>query len=74
MLAKGQQILFNLDLADDENIQDILSAAKRVRPGRRGNPAFPKWSLQVLLVFLNSEGFEPLGEASSKIICANSLS
>ena len=49
--------MFNLDLADDENIQDILSAAKRVRPGRRGNPASPKWSLQDLLVFLNSEGF-----------------
>ena len=71
---KPAKFLFNLDLADDENIQDILSAVKKVRPGRRGNSAFPKWSLQDLLDFLNSEGFEPLEEASSKIICANSLS
>ena len=71
---KPAKFLFNLDLAEDENIQDILSAVKKVRPGRRGKSAFPKWSLQDLLDFLNSEGFEPLEEASSKIICANSLS
>ena len=65
---KPAKFLFNLDLAADDNIQGILSAAKKVRPGRRGLSAFPKWLLQVLLEYLNSEVFEPLEEASSNII------
>ena len=44
---------FNLNLDSDENIKDLISAMKKVRPGQRGVSLFLKWSLQGLLDFLN---------------------
>ena len=41
---------------------------KKERLGCRGAVAFPKWSLEKLLRFLNSHVFEPLEQASWLII------
>ena len=41
---------------------------KKERPGCRGAAAFPKWSLERLLKFLNSSVFEPLERASWRVI------
>ena len=59
---------FKLSLDSDENIMDLISAMKKVRPGRRGASVFPKWSLQGLLNYLNSAAFEPLEDASFNIV------
>ena len=41
---------------------------KKERPGCRGAAAFPKWSLERLLRFLNSSVFEPLDQTSWRVI------
>ena len=61
---KPCKAMFNLNLDDNENITDIISGMRKVRPPRRGGVVFPKWSLQGLLNYLNSAVFEPLEEAS----------
>ena len=48
-VVKPVKAKFNLNLDSDENIKDLISAMKKVRPGRRGASVFPKWSLQGLL-------------------------
>ena len=53
---------------EDEFLLDILLAMKKERPGCRGAAAFPKWSLERLLKFLNSSVFEPLERASWRVI------
>ena len=67
-VIKPVKAKFNLNLDSDENIKDLISAMKKVRPGRRGASVFPKWSLQGLLDFLNSSVFEPLEEASFNLV------
>ena len=59
---------FGFNLEADKYIQDVISAMKKERPGRRGAEAFSKWSLQGLLKYLNSDAFEPLENASWRII------
>ena len=59
---------FGLDLKADVFLSDILLAMKKERPGSRGDAAFPKWSLEKLLKFLNSHVFEPLHRADCLII------
>ena len=61
--------LFNIDLEKDEDIRHLISAEKKVRPGRRGVSVFPKWPLGPFLDLLNSSVFEPLEEASPRLIC-----
>ena len=46
-----------IDLKEDVFLADILLAMKKERPGCRGAAAFPKWSLERLLKFLNSSVF-----------------
>ena len=59
---------FNLDLFAHDSINDLVSGMRRVRPGRRGDSVFPKWSLRGLLRFLNSDVFEPLERASLVLV------
>ena len=59
---------FGLKLKEEAFIQDVIFAMKKERPGRRGAEAFPKWSLLGLLKYLNSEAFEPLEDATWRII------
>ena len=39
---KPCKALFNLNLDDNENITDIISGMRKVRPPRRGGVVFPK--------------------------------
>ena len=64
LVIKPARFKFNLNLEADENIKDVIFAIKKKRPGQRGASIFPKWSLQGLLDFLNSEAFEPLESTS----------
>ena len=73
VVIKPFKAKFNLNLDSDENIKDLISAMKKVRPGQRGASVFPKWSLQGLLDFLNSSVFEPLEEASFNLVCSKLL-
>ena len=66
--AKPALFKFGIDLKKDMFLAEILLAMKKERPGRRGVAAFPKWSLEKLLRFLNSPIFEPLDQADWSII------
>ena len=59
-IKKPCKAMFNLSLDSNEDITDLISGMRKVRPPRRGASVFPKWSLQGLLDYLNSSVFEPL--------------
>ena len=60
--------MFGLDIKADAFLSKILKGMKKVRPGSRGASAFPKWPLEILLRYLNSDVFEPLEQADYSII------
>ena len=62
-IKKPFEAMFHVSLSGHENLADLTSAMRKVRPPQVGARVFPKWSLQGLLRYLNSEVFEPLDTA-----------
>ena len=62
-IKKPFKAIFHVSLSGHEAITDLITAMRKVRPPLVGARVFPKWSLQGLLSYLNSDSFEPLETA-----------
>ena len=65
---KPAKFKFNLNLDRDDDIKDVISGMKKERPGKRDSSVFLKLSLQGLFHYHNSDAFEPLENASFRVI------